>query len=86
MSNTKLLWYKLIMPQNPDVWWVPVRIKDCRQSKGLSCAALADICGLHENSVRNAEREGSNNTRLVTLWKIARGLGKPLHELVREPR
>lgn len=61
------------------------RIKEIRQSKGMSLRMLADISGTSKESIINLET-GRTDPKLSTLLAIADALNVPLAELFDEPQ
>lgn len=57
------------------------RIRELRQSKGLSQEALAAEAGIHKNYLGGIER-GERNPSLLNLARIADGLGVTIPDLV----
>lgn len=68
-------------PLSPATAALGQRVREHRQSLGLSQEALADRCGLHWTFVGQVER-GRRNISLHNLLKIAAGLGIDPCELV----
>lgn len=62
-----------------------VRVQEARLRKGLSQECLAEICGLHRTAIGRIER-GETNITLVSIHKIARGLGVSPVALISEDR
>lgn len=67
-------------------------IRAMRQMKGLSCSDLADLVGIHEQSLRNIELydsatrpERPKKCSVETLNRIARVLDIPVGAIVRSP-
>ncbi len=56
------------------------RIRQLRTECRLSQEELAGKCGIHPTLVGKIERSGGNPS-LITLERIAKGLGLPLYEL-----
>ncbi len=61
------------------------RIKEIRQSKGMSLRMLADISGISKDSIINLET-GRTDPKLSTLLAIADALHVPLAELFDKPQ
>ena len=61
------------------------RIKEIRQSKGMSLRMLADISGTSKESIINLET-GRTDPKLSTLLAVADALRVPLAELFDEPQ
>lgn len=61
------------------------RIKEIRQSKGMSLRMLADISGTSKESTINLET-GRTDPKLSTLLAVADALHVPLAELFDEPQ
>lgn len=58
------------------------RLKELRNSQGLSQEALALACELDRTYIGGAER-GERNVSLVNIHKIANALNIPAHELLK---
>lgn len=58
------------------------RVRELRKAKGLSQEELGERAELHRNFVGMLER-GERNPTLVTLFRLADGLGVPPGELLR---
>ena len=56
------------------------RVRVLREKKGISQEALASVCNLHRTYIGLIER-GERNLSLVTVEKIAEGLGVQVSEL-----
>ncbi len=54
-----------------------------RASKGLSQEKLAELAGLHRTYIGSVER-GERNVSIDNIELIAKALGTPAHELLRE--
>lgn len=61
------------------------RIKEIRQSKGMSLRMLADLSGTSKESIINLET-GRTDPKLSTLLAVADALHVPLAELFDEPQ
>ena len=61
------------------------RIKEIRQSKGMSLRMLADLAGITKDSIIRLEA-GPADPKLSTLLAIADALHVPLAELFDEPQ
>ena len=61
------------------------RIKEIRQSKGMSLRMLADISGTSKESIINLET-GRTDPKLSPLLAVADALRVPLAELFDEPQ
>ena len=61
------------------------RVKEIRQSKGVSLRMLADISGTSKESIINLET-GRTDPRLSTLLAIADALNVPLADLFDAPQ
>ncbi len=59
-----------------------VRIKELRRERGWSQRRLAQKCGLNRAHVGTLE-SGHSDVQLLTLLKIAKGLGVPLHSVAK---
>lgn len=59
------------------------RIRELRKSKRLSQIVLADLAGIHYNTLRRLEN-GSSNPSVDALVKIAETLGVTIAELFAE--
>lgn len=57
------------------------RIGGLRQQRQLSRRVLAELAGIHENTLKKIEG-GSGNPTLTVLAKIADALGVKVHDLV----
>ena len=64
---------------------VGFRIRELRNSRGLTQAQLAESCGLHRTFIGSVER-GERNVAILNLRLIARTLRVPLAELLGEKR
>jgi transcriptional regulator with XRE-family HTH domain len=62
-----------------------MRLKECREKRGLSVRALAKKAKVHYVSLVNIET-GKKDPRLSTLLKLTKALGVTLSELVGEQR
>jgi transcriptional regulator with XRE-family HTH domain len=58
-------------------------IRAARERRGWSQEQLSHVAGLDRTYVSSLER-GLRNPTLVTQDRLARALGTPLHELIRE--
>ena len=67
-------------PSKEDSAPVANRIEQARDSKGLSRAELADLVGVHYQTMGYLER-GEYNPSLELALKIARALDAPLQEI-----
>ena len=61
------------------------RIKEIRQSKGMSLRMLADLSGTSKEPIINLET-GRTDPKLSTLLALADALNVPLAELFDEPQ
>lgn len=59
------------------------KIKTLREEKELSQERLAGLSGLHRTYISGLER-GVRNPTITSLTKIARALGVPLDDLVKQ--
>jgi transcriptional regulator with XRE-family HTH domain len=59
---------------------VGLRVRQLRESKGLSQEELAGICGLHRTYIGLIER-GERNLSISTVGVVADGLGVPAADL-----
>lgn len=59
------------------------RLRQIRQSRGLSQEAVADLAGLHRTYVGSVER-GERNISIDNMECLAKALGVELSELLRE--
>jgi transcriptional regulator with XRE-family HTH domain len=59
---------------------VGVRIGRMRQQRKLSRRVVADLAGIHENTLKKIE-SGNGNPTLSVLFGIAEALGVKVHEL-----
>lgn len=57
------------------------RVRELRKAKGLSQEELGERADLHRNFVGMLER-GERNPTLVTLFRLADGLGVPPADLI----
>lgn len=57
------------------------RVRELREATGLSQEAFADKCGLDRTYVGGIER-GERNAAVLSLKKLAKGLGVTLSELL----
>lgn len=62
---------------------VGLNIRENRRRAGLTQEALAERCDMHTVEIGRAER-GLRDLRISTVVKIARGLGIPACELLRD--
>lgn len=60
------------------------KLRAARQAAGLSQEELADAAGLHRTYVGSVER-AERNVSIDSMSRLAKALGRPLHELLREP-
>lgn len=60
---------------------VGARIGRIRQQRKLSRRVVAELAGIHENTLKKIER-GDGNPTLAVLFGIAEALGVKVHELV----
>lgn len=60
-----------------------VLLKTLRKAQDLSQEQLAERAGLHRNFISMLER-GINQPTVDTLFRLAKALGMPAHELVRQ--
>ncbi len=67
--------------KDPDLLALGERVRDLRQTSGLTQEALADAAGLHWSYVGQIER-GERNLSYKNLLRLARGLQISLAELV----
>ena len=58
------------------------KLRDARNNAGLSQEELAHRAGYNRNYVGNIENAVSSPS-LHTMWRMAKGLGIPLSELIR---
>jgi transcriptional regulator with XRE-family HTH domain len=58
-------------------------IRSARTERDIAQEALAERAGVHRTHLTKIEA-GAANASAFTLWRIARGLGVPLGELVAE--
>lgn len=58
-----------------------MRIGRIRQQRGLSRRVVADLAGIHENTLKNIEG-GRSNPTLAVLFGIADALGVKIHDLI----
>jgi transcriptional regulator with XRE-family HTH domain len=56
-------------------------IRQRRHERDLTQEALAHESGVHTNAVAKLER-GKTDSRVLTLFKVAKGLNMPLSELI----
>lgn len=61
------------------------RVRELRDERGWGAGRLAEHAGLHWTYVREVE-QGKRNISVVTLLKLARGLGVNPCELLPPPR
>jgi transcriptional regulator with XRE-family HTH domain len=59
------------------------RLRSLRQKKALSQEMLADLAGLHRTYVGSVER-GERNISIDNMARLAKALGVPLVELLKE--
>lgn len=62
---------------------IGARIRDLRLEQGKSLEAMEAACGVSKGHLSSIER-GYVVMNVDTLWKIARGLGVPIAELLSE--
>ena len=55
-----------------------------REARSLSQEALADLAGLHRTYVGSVER-GERNVSIDNIERLAKALGVPADELMRDP-
>lgn len=60
---------------------VGARIARIREQRKLSRRVVAELAGIHENTLKKIEN-GSGNPTLIVLAKIADALGVKIHDLV----
>ena len=60
---------------------IGARIKEIRESKGISQQSLADACNFEKSNMSRIEA-GRTNLTVRTLYKISQALGIKLSELV----
>jgi transcriptional regulator with XRE-family HTH domain len=60
-----------------------VSVRQRREKLGFSQEAFANKCGVHRTYVGKVER-GEQNVSMVSLARLAKGLGVPAWQLVRE--
>lgn len=58
-------------------------VRQRREKLGFSQEAFASKCGVHRTYVGKVER-GEQNVSMASLARIAKGLGVPVWQLVRE--
>jgi transcriptional regulator with XRE-family HTH domain len=58
-------------------------VRQRREKLGFSQEAFASKCGVHRTYIGKVER-GEQNVSMASLAKIAKGLGVPAWQLVRE--
>jgi transcriptional regulator with XRE-family HTH domain len=58
-------------------------VRKIRQRRGISQEKLAELAGIHRTYIGDVER-GTRNLALVNMTRIAKALGLPLSELIRE--
>jgi transcriptional regulator with XRE-family HTH domain len=63
---------------------VGVRIGRIRQKRELSRRVVAELAGIHENTLKRIE-SGKGNPTLSVLFGIADALGVKIHDLVCKP-
>jgi transcriptional regulator with XRE-family HTH domain len=68
---------------NPITRAFGLRVREFRVSKGLSQEELAERCDLHRTFIGRVER-GETNITLVSIHKVAKGLGISASALVGE--
>lgn len=59
-------------------------MKRFRLEKSLTQEKLAEYAGLHTNYISSVER-GERNISICNIERIARGLGVPMPDLLRQP-
>ena len=60
-----------------------VSVRQRREQLGISQEAFANKCGVHRTYVGKVER-GEQNVSMSSLARLAKGLGVPVWQLVRE--
>jgi transcriptional regulator with XRE-family HTH domain len=58
-----------------------IKVKEIRNTKGLSQEKLAELAQLHRTYISSVEL-GTRNVSLVNIERIANALDYPLHELM----
>ena len=66
---------------DPILVTIGAHVRRLRKSRGLTQALLAQTVGINPNLLGRIER-GDQNPTVLTLWKIAEGLGVTLGDLV----
>lgn len=57
------------------------KIRYLREQRNISQEKLGDLCGLDRTYVSSVER-GRRNVSLVNIFRLAKGLDVPAHELL----
>ncbi len=63
---------------------IGARMRDLRQERGMSLAAMQTACGVSKGHLSNIER-GQVLLNVVTLYTIAQGLGVEVVEILIKP-
>lgn len=58
-------------------------VRALRHDRGLSQETLGDLAGLSSNYIGDVER-GERNISVRAIWRVAKALGMPASELLRE--
>ena len=72
----------LTMGRHPDLVKFGERVRQLRQSKGISQERLAELSELHRTYIGGIER-GERNVALLNILKIARALNTSPYELLK---
>lgn len=59
-----------------------LKVKEIRQSKGISILKLSELTGIHRRTIEDLEKRG--DCMLSTAFKIARALDVTLNDLYHE--
>lgn len=62
------------------------RLRETRLRRNLTQEALADQAEVGRSTLQTIELGGSEAPRLAALWRIARVLDVPVHDLLRDDR
>ena len=69
------------MPEKNIYILIGSRIKDIRESKGMTQQQISDICDFEKSTVSRIEA-GRTNLTIKTLYKISQSLGVKMTEIV----
>jgi transcriptional regulator with XRE-family HTH domain len=63
---------------------ISLRIRELREARGMSQAALAEAVGVRQATISDLETGKAKTLRLSLLEQLARELGVPARELIQE--